>query len=118
MFPPNLATDTTLNAKINETKNEIPGINNLAATAALTTIENKVLNVIDLVIKVDYDVKISEMENKYFTATDYDKSASNTLDNTIAFYQWLWFKWKDKNISKKRENKNINNKHRMKSRAR
>ena len=32
MFRPNLATDTTLNAKINETKNEIPGINNLAAT--------------------------------------------------------------------------------------
>ena len=30
----NLATNTTLNAKINEVKNEIPNITNLAATAA------------------------------------------------------------------------------------
>ena len=38
----NLATDTTLNAKINRVKNEIPSITNLALTTALTAIENKI----------------------------------------------------------------------------
>ena len=37
----NLATNTTLNAKINEVKNEIPR-NNLATTTALTALENKI----------------------------------------------------------------------------
>ena len=42
----NLATNTTtLNAKINEVKGEIPSITNLATTAALTTVENKILSV-------------------------------------------------------------------------
>ena len=58
----NLATNTTLNAKINEIKNKIPSITNLAATAALTTVENKIPNVSDLVKKENHDVKISEME--------------------------------------------------------
>ena len=57
-----LATNTTLNAKIKEVKNEIPGITNLAKTAALTTVENKIPNVSDLVKKADYDAKTSEME--------------------------------------------------------
>ena len=38
----NLATDTTLNAKINRVKNDIPSITNLALTTALTAIENKI----------------------------------------------------------------------------
>ena len=76
----NLATDTTINAKINEIKKEIPIIITLATTAALLTVENKILNVIDLVKKADYDAKISEMEKKYFTASDYKKFTSNTLD--------------------------------------
>ena len=38
----NLATNTTLNAKINEVKNEIPSITNLATTTALTAFENKI----------------------------------------------------------------------------
>ena len=28
--------------------------------------------------------------------------------------QWVWFKWKDKNISNKRKNKNISNKDKIK----
>ena len=28
--------------------------------------------------------------------------------------QWIWFKWKDKNISNKRKNKNISNKDKIK----
>ena len=37
-----LATKTTFNAKINEFKREIPSINNLATTAALTAVRNKI----------------------------------------------------------------------------
>ena len=46
-----LATTTALNDKINEAKNKIPNITNLAATAGLTAVENKILNVINLVQK-------------------------------------------------------------------
>ena len=35
----NSATKTTLNAKMNEVKAEIPNINSLAATITLTTVE-------------------------------------------------------------------------------
>ena len=74
------ATNAFLNAKINDVKGEIRSITNLATTAALTTVENKIPKVSDLVKNVDYNVKISEMENKYFTASDYNKFTSNTLD--------------------------------------
>ena len=43
----NLATNATLNAKIDKVKNEIPSINNFAVTAALTSIENGIPNVND-----------------------------------------------------------------------
>ena len=48
---PNLATNTTLNAKINEVKNKIPNITNLATTTALTAVENEIPNVSNLVKK-------------------------------------------------------------------
>ena len=35
---------------------------NLAITAALTTVENKISDVSDLVKRADYDAKLSEME--------------------------------------------------------
>ena len=41
-----LATNATLNAKINEDKNEIPSITNLATTTVLTAVENKYLMLI------------------------------------------------------------------------
>ena len=44
---------TTLNPKINEIKIEIPSINNLAKTAALTNVANKKSNVSDLVRKTN-----------------------------------------------------------------
>ena len=71
----NLATNSFLKAKINAIKGDLRSINNLAAilTTALTTVENKIPNVSDLVKKADYDAKISEMENKYFTTFDYNK---------------------------------------------
>ena len=48
-----MATNTSLNAKINEVKGEIPSITNLATTAALTSVENKIPNASDLVKKAD-----------------------------------------------------------------
>ena len=82
----NLATNTTLDAKINEVKGEIPGITNLAAasalnakinevkgkdtnitnlatTTAVTTVEKKIPNVSNLVKKTDRNTKISDIEN-------------------------------------------------------
>ena len=47
----NLATNTALNAKTNEVKIEIPSINELAATSALTTAETKIPNISDLIQK-------------------------------------------------------------------
>ena len=68
----NLATITTaLNAKINEVKNKIPNITNLATTTALTGVENKIPNVSNLVKKPDHKTKICETENKIIT--DHDK---------------------------------------------
>ena len=62
----NLATNTIINAEINEVKNEIPSINNLATTAALTTVRNKMPNVSNLIGKVDYHAKMSEMEKNIY----------------------------------------------------
>ena len=42
----NVATTTTLNAKINEVKNKIPNITNLVNTTALTAVENNAMLVI------------------------------------------------------------------------
>ena len=42
----NLATNTALNAKINEVKNKIPNITNLATTITLTADENRRLKLV------------------------------------------------------------------------
>ena len=47
-IPDNLATDASLNAKINEVKGEIPNITNLASTTAFTAVENKIPSVTNL----------------------------------------------------------------------
>ena len=78
-----LATNTTLNTIINVINNEKPSITNLATTAAFTTVENKVPNVSDLVKKAEYNAKISDVEIKCYTASDYNKFTSNTLDEQI-----------------------------------
>ena len=48
-----LATNTILNAKINQDKNKKLSITNLAATAAFTDVKNKISNVSDLFKKAD-----------------------------------------------------------------
>ena len=53
----NAATKSTLNAKVNEVKGEIPNINNLATTRALNAVEDKIPSVSNLVKKT---TKINE----------------------------------------------------------
>ena len=59
----NLVINTTVNAKINEVKGEIPSITDLATITALTAVESKIPNVSNLVKKknkTEYNTKISE----------------------------------------------------------
>ena len=48
----------------NEVKSEIPIINNLATTSALTAAENKIPSVSNLVKKFEYNTKINKVEKK------------------------------------------------------
>ena len=82
----NLATNASLDAKINEVKGVIPSLTNIATTAAFTTVENKIPNVSDLgkkTKKTDYDAKIKDTKNKYFTTSDYNKFINNIFNEKI-----------------------------------
>ena len=57
----NLATNTSLNGKINEVKNEISSITNLYTTA-VTTVEDKIPSFSDLVKIADYDAEIKDIK--------------------------------------------------------
>ena len=62
-------------------------ISGLATTAVINTniggVEHQIPDVNDLVNKTDDDAKISDIEGKYFTTSDYNKFTSNILDATI-----------------------------------
>ena len=79
-------TTTAFNAKINEVKNKIPNITNLATTSALIAVENIIPNVSNLVKKTDYDTKISEIENKITTNHDHDKYITTREFNIKKIY--------------------------------
>ena len=86
-----LATKTILNTKKDEVKNEIPSISGLATTFALTAVENKMLNVSNLIKKKNYDTKVNEIEikitdheyNKYLTL-EFDKLTKENFDARLA----------------------------------
>ena len=61
----------------------MPSISGLATNTALTAVENKTPNVINLLKRINYDAKISEIDFKYFTTADYNKFTSQTLDEKI-----------------------------------
>ena len=50
--------------KLIELKIKIPDISNSATKTALTNIENKIASVSDFVKKTDYNIKITDIENK------------------------------------------------------
>ena len=56
-------------------------------TAVLNTkiekVEDKIQNISGLVKKTDYNAKISDIEKKYFTSSDYDKLTKEILDPKI-----------------------------------
>ena len=78
----NLATNATLNAKIDKVKNEIPSINNFAVTAALTSIENGIPNINDQNKKADYNAKLSETKKNILLLLN-NKFTNNILDAKI-----------------------------------
>ena len=60
----NLAANASLNAKINQVKNEIPNITNLDTTTALTAVENKIPNVSNLVKTLALTQKLVKLKTK------------------------------------------------------
>ena len=51
----------TLNPEINKAKKKMPSITNLATTATPIVVENKILNVSDLVKKADYHAEMKDI---------------------------------------------------------
>ena len=71
------------NAKITDIEGKIPSITVLATASACNGVENNIPNIKDLVKKTDYDVKISDIETKYLTTSDYNKFKCETLNAKI-----------------------------------
>ena len=60
----NLATNASLNSKINEAKGEVPSITNLETITVLTAVENKTANVSNLVKKLTITQKLVKLKIK------------------------------------------------------
>ena len=60
--------------KKSELEKKTPDINNLGPKMALTTVENKIPILINLVKKTDYNTKVTEIENK-LTNHNYAKNS-------------------------------------------
>ena len=84
----NVSANTDLDDKINEVNNEIPNITNLTTTTALTAVEDKILNVSNLVIKTYYNTKMSETtdcdNDKSVTIQEFNKLTSETFTAILA----------------------------------
>ena len=59
---------------------------NLASTTTLTTVENKISNVSNLIKKTDYNTKIGEIKNKIATDSDHDNYIL-LFKNLISYHQ-------------------------------
>ena len=79
----NLVTNVSLKAKINDVKGEILSITNLATTAALTTVENKIPNVKDLVEKQIVMQKQKILKIDISPPLNCNKFTNNILDAKI-----------------------------------
>ena len=84
----NVSANTDLDDKINEVNNEIPNITNLTTTTALTAVEDKILNVSNLVIRTYYNTKMSETtdcdNDKSVTIQEFNKLTSETFTAILA----------------------------------
>ena len=54
----NSVINASFNATINKVKNEIPGITNLATATALTTVGNKIPNIIKYITTPEYNTRL------------------------------------------------------------
>ena len=78
--------------KFTELKNKISDISNLAPKTALTTAENKIPSASDLVKKIDYNTKITDIENKlndhnhdkYIDTSEFNKLAADVFNARLA----------------------------------
>ena len=91
-----MATNASLNAKINEVKNEIPSITNLATTTALTAIENKIPDH----SKYITTPKFNELTAEHFTAR-LKQANLPTKGDITDFVKRAHFDDKLKNLNKK-----------------
>ena len=66
-----------------EIEDKIPNVSTLATKTALTTVENKIPSVNSLVKKTDYNIKITEIENK-LDNHNHDKYITTPEFNTLA----------------------------------
>ena len=76
-------TDFVKEAKLTELENKIHDIINLAAKTALTAVENKIPSVSNLVNKTNYNIKITEIENK-LNNHNHDKYITTPESNALA----------------------------------
>ena len=74
---------TDYDAKISEIKGEIPITDGLLTTAASNAVDNEITDFSDLVKKTNHAAKLSDIESKYFTTSDYNKLTSNILDTNV-----------------------------------
>ena len=87
-----LVKKTDYNTIIDETENKISSISGLAASSALTAVENKILDVSILVKRTDYNLKITEIEKKVtdhnrgkcITTPEFDKFTAEVFDARLA----------------------------------
>ena len=95
-----LVKKTDYNTKITEIEGKIPNVTNLATKTALTTIENKIPTISNLVKKkTDYNTKVTEIGNK-LNNHNHDKYIDASEFNKL-FY-WLesfWWRWYTKLFS-------------------
>ena len=84
-------TDFVKKTKLTELENKILGISNLATKTALTTVKNKICSVNNLVKKIDYNAKITDIENKlndrnhdkYIDTSEFNKLAGDVFNARI-----------------------------------
>ena len=81
------------NTKITEIESKIPDIGGLATKTTLTTVENKIPSISDLIKKkTDYNTKITDIENKlnnhtqdkYFPTSEFNTLAANVFNTRLA----------------------------------
>ena len=76
-----------MKTKISEVENKIPDASGLVTITVVNTkigkIENKITDINGLVKKKDYDPKILDTEEKYFTTSDYNKFTKEITDVKI-----------------------------------